>query len=81
MPLLSIGTLFRVKDDRGYAYTQEVMKALDTLSEREQTMLEKYYRQGKTLKQVGKDIGLATSSVWSIVKRAILKLKLRLSRV
>ena len=73
--------VFRVKDERGYIYTKEIMKALDTLPEREQIVLEKYYRQGKTLKQVGKDIGLATSSVCSIVKRAIMKLKFRLSRV
>ena len=73
--------VFRVKDDRGYDYMQEIMEALNTLPEREQTVLEKYYRQGKTLEQVGKDIGLATSSVCSIVKRAIMKLKFRLSKV
>ena len=67
--------VFNVKDDSGDAYIQGIMKALDTLIQRERIALEKYYRHEKTLEQVGKEIGLTGVSAGRIVKKAIRKLR------
>ena len=66
--------IFLVTDDND-APTQGIMKAISTLGPREQFVLEKYYRHGKTLEQVGKEIGLSRSWVGQIVNKAILKLR------
>ncbi|MCL2547119.1 MAG: hypothetical protein FWE06_08020 [Oscillospiraceae bacterium] len=67
--------VFHVENDNGDAYTDGIMKMLDTLHQREQTVLHHYYRYGKTLEQVGNEIGLARASVGAIRKKAIIKLR------
>ena len=67
--------VFNVKDDGGDAYIKGILKAIDTLAQREQMVLDKYYRQGQTLEQIGKDIGITGASVRNIVKKAIRKLR------
>ena len=67
--------VFNVEDDGGDAHTRGIMRAIDTLFEREQLVLNEYYRHGKTLRQVGEEIGLTGASVGRIVKKAIRKLR------
>ena len=67
--------VFRVKDDGGDACIDGIMMMLDTLEQREQAVLNDYYRHGKTLEQIGAEIGLTKVSAGRICKKAILKLR------
>jgi len=62
-------------DGNGDICTAGVIKALDTLLPRERLLLENYYRCGKTMKQIGKEIGLSGESVGRIIKKAHRKLR------
>ncbi|MBU0572879.1 MAG: sigma-70 family RNA polymerase sigma factor [Candidatus Margulisiibacteriota bacterium] len=49
--------------------------ALEKLDEKERYVVENYYKQDKTFKEIGKEIGLSESQVSRISKEATLKLK------
>ena len=49
--------------------------AMKDCSDKERTVLENYYQNDKTFKQIGKEIGLSESQVSRICKEATLKLK------
>lgn len=49
--------------------------AMKDFSEKEKTVVENYYRNDKTFKEIGKEIGLSESQVSRICKEATLKLK------
>jgi RNA polymerase sigma factor (sigma-70 family) len=49
--------------------------ALKECSDKEKTVIENYYQQDKTFKEIGKEIGLSESQVSRICKEATLKIK------
>ena len=49
--------IFFADDDNGDAYAPGILKELDSLSQREQIVLDSYFRCGKTLEQTGSVIG------------------------
>ena len=49
--------------------------AMKTLEENEKKVISKYYKEDKTFKEIGKEIGLSESQVSRICKTATLKLK------
>ena len=52
-----------------------VDSAMQGFSEKEKTVIENYYQQDKTFKEIGREIGLSESQVSRICKEATLKLK------
>jgi RNA polymerase sigma factor (sigma-70 family) len=52
-----------------------VDSAMKDFSEKEKAVVENYYRNDKTFKEIGKEIGLSESQVSRICKEATLKLK------
>lgn len=52
-----------------------VDSAIKDFPEKEKTVIEGYYKQDKTFKEIGKEIGLSESQVSRICKEATLKLK------
>jgi len=67
--------VFNVKDDGGDAYTPGILKVLETLRLREQTVLENRLRRGMTMKQAGEKFSLSESSARYIFKKALRKLR------
>jgi RNA polymerase sigma factor (sigma-70 family) len=56
-----------------------VDSAMKDFSDKEKTVVESYYKEDKTFKQIGREIGLSESQVSRICKEATLKLKKALS--
>lgn len=52
-----------------------VDEALKNIDKKEKLVIEKYYKDDQTFKEIGKDIGLSESQVSRICKEATLKLK------
>jgi len=68
--------IFRTDTYGGDSYTQGILDAISTLSDREQAALEFYYRYGNNYKQTGKLIGdFSGETARQIVLKALLKLK------
>ncbi|MFA6170687.1 MAG: sigma-70 family RNA polymerase sigma factor [Candidatus Margulisiibacteriota bacterium] len=53
--------------------------AMKDLSTKEKTVIDQYYRQDKTFKEIGREIGLSESQVSRICKDATIKLKEHMS--
>lgn len=53
--------------------------AMENFSDKEKTILDRYYRHDKTFKEIGREIGLSESQVSRICKEATLKLKKNLT--
>lgn len=58
-----------------------LMKALDTLNEKDRTVLSLYYYEGLTLKEIGKVLEVSESRVCQLHSRAILHLRKALKRM
>ena len=56
-----------------------VDSAMKDFSDKEKAVIESYYKEDKTFKQIGREIGLSESQVSRICKEATLKLKKALS--
>jgi len=54
--------------------------AMKNFSEKEKAVIENYYKNDKTFKEIGKEIGLSESQVSRICKEATLKLKKALTQ-
>jgi len=68
--------VFHVSSDDGDSYTRGILDAISTLSIREQTALDSYFRQGNTFEQTGIIIGdLKEASARRIINKALLKLR------
>lgn len=59
--------------------TLHLESAMKDFSDKEKTVIESYYKQDKTFKEIGKDIGLSESQVSRICKEATAKLKKNLT--
>jgi RNA polymerase sigma factor FliA len=58
-----------------------LMKALDTLNEKDRTVLSLYYYEGLTLKEIGKILEVSESRVCQLHSRAILHLRKALKKL
>ena len=67
--------VFKAEYDGGDAYTQGIQSAIGTLGDREQIMLENYYRHGRTYVQMGNEFCLSGQKARQIVQKALLKLR------
>jgi len=68
--------IFYVTSDNGDAYTRGILDALMSLSIREQTALECYYRYGNTYEQAGRIIGdIKGEAARRMINKALMKLR------
>jgi len=68
--------IFHVNEANGDANTSHILDMINTLTDKEQRVLECRLRHGKTLKQTGEYIGgLSAERTKEIETRAILKLR------
>ena len=68
--------VFNKTTDNGDAHVRGILDAISALEPREQTALGRRYRDGKTLAQIGQDIGgVSASAARSVVTKAMLKLR------
>ena len=65
---------FGVKDDSD-VYVKGILDAIGTLPPQERSVLETYYRHGKSCRQIGEDFGIPGQSVGKIVQKALRKLR------
>jgi len=68
-------TIFDVPEDRDDYNPRRILDALNTISEREQKVIELRYRYGKTLSQTGDEFGLTSERIRQIEIKAINKLR------